>query len=107
MLSGCLESCAEEDCEAGPGTAMKSEHWLSLVSKGASDWSQDGGVGGRRVRVSSQLGHLPGAGGGCQTPKGTGGIPALSGQRSGLISCGGSAKSKPLDYERISDPREY
>ena len=39
--------------------------------------SQDGRVGGHRVCVSSQVGHLLGTGGGLQTPKGTGGIPEL------------------------------
>ena len=66
--------------------------------------SQDGGLGGHRIRVSTQLGHLPGTGGGPQTPKGTGGTPSdwlagscFPGQRSGLSSCGGSSESKPLD----------
>ena len=31
--------------------------------------TQDGGVGGRRVRISSQLGHLPDAGGGARHPR--------------------------------------
>ena len=34
-------------------------------------WSQDGGLGGWRIRVSAQPGHLPGTGGGPWTPKGT------------------------------------
>ena len=38
--------------------------------------SQDGVLGGHRIRVSSQLGHLPGTGWGPQTPKGTGGAPS-------------------------------
>ena len=37
-------------------------------------WSQDGGLGGCRIHVSAQLGHLPGTSGGPQTPKGAGGI---------------------------------
>ena len=43
-------------------------------------WSQDSGVGGCRVHVSSQLGHLPGAGGGLWTPKGTGGTSTWAGR---------------------------
>ena len=39
-------------------------------------WSQDGGLGGRGIRVSSQLGPLPGTSGGPRTPKGTGGTPS-------------------------------
>ena len=38
--------------------------------------SQDGVLGGRGIQVSSQLGHLPGTGGGPETPKGTGGTPS-------------------------------
>ena len=38
--------------------------------------SQDGVVGGHGIRVSSQLGHLPGTGGGLGTPKGTEEPPA-------------------------------
>ena len=38
--------------------------------------SQDGILGGRGIRVSSQLGHLPGTGGGPRTPKGMGGTPS-------------------------------
>ena len=38
-------------------------------------WSQDGRLGGRRIRVSA-LGHLPGTGGGPWTPKRTGGTPS-------------------------------
>ena len=38
--------------------------------------SQDGGLGGHGIRVSAQLGHLPGTGGGPRTPKGTGGTPS-------------------------------
>ena len=44
--------------------------------------SQDGRVGGRSIHVSTQLGRLPGTGGGPQTPKGRGGIP------SDLVGCG-------------------
>ena len=36
---------------------------------------QDGGLGGRGIPASSQLGHLPGTGGGPRKPKGTGGTP--------------------------------
>ena len=38
--------------------------------------SQDGVLGGCGIHVSSQLGHLPGTGGGPRTPKGTGGTPS-------------------------------
>ena len=38
--------------------------------------SQGGALGGRRIRVFSRLGHLPGTGGRTQTPKGTGGTPS-------------------------------
>ena len=38
--------------------------------------SQDGVLGGSIIRISSQLGHLPGTRGGPQTPKGTGGNPS-------------------------------
>ena len=41
----------------------------------ASGQSNDGGVGGCGVRISSQLGQLPGTGGGPRTPNGMGGIP--------------------------------
>ena len=36
---------------------------------------EDGGVGGRGAHISSQLGHLPGASGVPQIPKGMGGTP--------------------------------
>ena len=39
-------------------------------------WSQDSALGGHRIHVSSQLGHLPGTGGGPRTPKGMGGTPS-------------------------------
>ena len=45
------------------------------IIKKAEERSQDGVLGGREIRVSSQLGHLPGTGGGPWTPKGTGGTP--------------------------------
>ena len=48
---------------------------LFKISKHPTGQSQDDGVGRCRVRISSQLGHLPGADGGHQTPKGMGGIP--------------------------------
>ena len=38
--------------------------------------NQDGILGGRGIRVSSQLGHLPATGGGPLTHKGTGGTPS-------------------------------
>ena len=38
--------------------------------------SQDGILGGYGIRVSAQLGHLPGTSGGPRTPKGTGGTPS-------------------------------
>ena len=38
--------------------------------------SEDGVLGGRGIHVSSQLGHLPGTGGGPWTPKGMGGTPS-------------------------------
>ena len=41
--------------------------------------SQDGRVGGHGVHISSQLGHLRGAGGGPRTPQGKGGIPVRPG----------------------------
>ena len=46
-----------------------------LLSKPSPGRSQDGGLG-RGIRVSSQLGHLPGTGAGPWTPKGTGGTPS-------------------------------
>ena len=42
----------------------------------AEQGSQDGILGGCGIRVSSQLGHLPGTSGGPQTPKGMGGTPS-------------------------------
>ena len=42
--------------------------------------SQDGRVGVRGVCISSQLGHLPGTGGGPWTPKGMGGTPKQPGR---------------------------
>ena len=44
--------------------------------------SQDGVLGGCGVRVSAQLGHLPGPGGGPRTPKGT------EGTSSDCVGCG-------------------
>ena len=38
--------------------------------------SQDGILGGCGIRVSSQLGHLPGTSGGPRTPKQVGGTPS-------------------------------
>ena len=38
--------------------------------------SQDAVLGGCGIRISSQLGHLPGTGGGPRTPKGAGGAPS-------------------------------
>ena len=38
--------------------------------------SQNGRLGGRGIHDSTQLGHLPGTGGGPRTPKGTGGTPS-------------------------------
>ena len=43
-------------------------------------WSQDSRVGGRGVHVSSQPGHLLGAGGRLWIPKRKGGISALPGR---------------------------
>ena len=42
-------------------------------------WSQDGLLGGCRIRVSSKLVHLPGTSGGPWTPKGTGGTASKPG----------------------------
>ena len=38
--------------------------------------SQDGGLGGHGIRISAQLGHLPGTGGGPRTSKRMGGTPS-------------------------------
>ena len=52
-------------------------HILIKLSKiKYSGWSQDDRLGGYRVRISTQLGHLPGTGGGPRTSKGMGGMPA-------------------------------
>ena len=50
--------------------------YLQLILKCGGGQSQDGGPGGRRIRISAQLGHLPGTGGGPRTPKGTEGTPS-------------------------------
>ena len=42
-------------------------YFLSL--KQSQGWSQDGGIGRHRVRISPQLGHLPDAGGGPRCPR--------------------------------------
>ena len=39
-------------------------------------WSKDGVLEGCGILISSQLGHLPGTGGGPRTPKGMGGTPS-------------------------------
>ena len=55
-------------------------------------WSQDGGLGGRGIRVSSQLGPLPGTSGGPQTPTGTGGSPQRPGRTWGVGRVRGEEK---------------
>ena len=55
-------------------------------------WSQDGRPGGCGVRVSSQLGHLPGTGGGPWTPKGVGGTPERLGRTWGGVDGGGEVE---------------
>ena len=45
--------------------------WVRGI-KGIKFRNQDGRLGGHGIRLSSHLGHLPGTGGGPQTPKGTG-----------------------------------
>ena len=50
-----------------------SKHDFKFTKRGRS---QDGVLGGRGICVSSQLGHLPGTGGGPWTPEGTGGTPS-------------------------------
>ena len=57
-----------------PGWGTKIPHATPIKNKQGR--SQDGVLGGRRIRISSQLGHLPGTGGGPWTPKGTGGTPS-------------------------------
>ena len=42
----------------------------------AGGQSQDGRLEGHGIHVSTQLGHLPGTGGGPQTRKGMGGTPS-------------------------------
>ena len=51
--------------------------------------SQDGRLGGRRIHVSAQLGHLLGTGGGPQTPKGMGGTPSDRVLSKGPAPCSG------------------
>ena len=48
---------------------------FKIVKRILRRWSQDGGIEGSRVHVSSQLGQLLGTGQGPRTPKGTGGTP--------------------------------
>ena len=58
--------------------------WLNLRMQNHRYWRvQYGRVGGRGVLVSSQLGDLPGAGGGARTPEGMGGTPKRSGRTLG------------------------
>ena len=49
---------------------------MSLTLKEDGGVEKDGGLEGHGIRVSAQLGPLPGTGGGPQTPKGTGGTPS-------------------------------
>ena len=87
-----------------PCSSMLSVQSLYPILNVTGGGSKDGGLGGRRIRVLAQLGHLPGTGGEPQTPKGTGGTPRsrlvgpwFPGWRLGPSSCGGSSESKPLD----------
>ena len=53
------------------------EYYAVLKKKEILGWgTQDGLLGGCGICISSQLGHLPGTGGGPWTPKGTGGTPS-------------------------------
>ena len=48
-----------------------------LIQNGLKGWwNQDGGLGGRGIHASAQLGHLPGTGGEPWAPKGMGGTPS-------------------------------
>ena len=42
----------------------KKKYSLDGIKSRLGGWSQDGILGGRGIRISSQLGHIPGTGGG-------------------------------------------
>ena len=58
-----------------PVRFLKNDYFHFINSIGGR-WSQDGGLGRNGIRVSAQLGRLPGTGGGPQTPKWMGENPS-------------------------------